>query len=123
MSAGWNAIPSCGRSASSSLYAAMNPAGAAGEISSLRRPILPFPVTLALSPTCAVAWLENATAGANVTGRLELWATVLTHRGRTGLAAAPAMIDAGSIDSSSVRFEGRTLYWVRDHEQHRQALH
>jgi hypothetical protein len=25
----------------------MNPAGAAGEISSLRRPILPFPVTLA----------------------------------------------------------------------------
>ena len=85
--------------------------------------LVPFPVTLALSPTCAVAWLENATVGANVTGRLELWATVLTHRGRTGLAAAPAMIDAGSIDSSSVRFEGRTLYWVRDDELHREALH
>ena len=85
--------------------------------------LVPFPVTLALSPKGAVAWLQNSTAGSNVTTRLQLWATVLIPRGRSSFTAAPAMIDAGSIDPSSVRLEGRTLYWVRDDEQHRQQLH
>jgi hypothetical protein len=85
--------------------------------------LVPFPVTLALSPKGAVAWLQNSTVGASVSSRLQLWATVLIPRGRSGFAAAPAMIDAGSIDPSSLRFEGRTLYWVRDEQRHRQQLH
>lgn len=85
--------------------------------------LVPFPVTLALSPNGAVAWLENATAGANVISKSRLWATVLTPRGGSGFAAAPALIDTGSIDPSSLRFEKRTLSWVRDLERHRRELH
>jgi hypothetical protein len=85
--------------------------------------LVPFPVTIALSAKGAVAWLQNATAGANVTASLQLWATALTRRGRSSFTALPALIDAGSIDPSSLRFDRRTLYWVRDHVPHRQTLH
>jgi hypothetical protein len=84
--------------------------------------LVPFPVTLALSPKGAVAWLQNSTVGATVSTRLELWATVLAPRGGSSLAAAPAMIDAGYIDPASMRFEGLTLFWVRDQVQHRQKV-
>jgi hypothetical protein len=84
--------------------------------------LVPFPVTVALSSKAAVAWLENSTVGSNVSSELRLWATVLNPRGRSSLAALPAMIDAGSIDPSSVRFDRRTLYWIRDREQHHQEL-
>jgi len=84
--------------------------------------LVPFPVTLALSPDGAVAWLQNRTVGARISSGLQLWATVLTARGRSGLAAAPAVIDVGSIDPRSVRFERRTLYWARDHIAHQQEL-
>jgi hypothetical protein len=84
--------------------------------------LVPFPVTLALSPKGAVAWLQNSTVGAIVGTRLQLWATVLASRGGSSLAAAPAMIDAGSIDPASMRFEGLTLFWVRDQVQHRQKV-
>lgn len=83
---------------------------------------VPFPVTLVLSPDGAVAWLQNATPGANVTSKLQLWASVLTPRAHSSLVASPTMIDAGSIDRSSLRFKGRTLYWILDHEQRRQPL-
>ena len=85
--------------------------------------LVPFPVTLALSANGAVAWLQNSAVGTTVTSSLRLWATTLTRRGRSGLATAPATIDAGSIDPASVRFEARTLDWSRDGVQHRQELH
>jgi hypothetical protein len=85
--------------------------------------LVPFPVTLALSPKGAVAWLENSTTGAQVTSRLQLWATLLAPHRHSGFATAPVMIDAGSIDPFSVRFDRRTLYWIRGRGQHRQALH
>jgi hypothetical protein len=81
-----------------------------------------FPVTVAVSAKGAVAWLETSTAGTNTTGRLQLWATTLEPRGRSGYAAVPSMIDAGSIDPASVRFHGRTLRWVRGREQHHKQL-
>ena len=84
--------------------------------------VVPFPVTLALSPKGAVAWLQNSTVGATVRTRLQLRATVLAPRGDSSLAAAPTMIDAGSIDPASMRFEGLTLFWVRDQVQHRQKV-
>ena len=80
--------------------------------------LVPFPVTLALSPKGAVAWLQNITVGANVSSSLRLWATSLAPSGRSSLAAAPVMVDAGLIAPSSVRFYGRTLYWLRDHRSH-----
>jgi hypothetical protein len=85
--------------------------------------LVPLPLTLLLSPTGEVAWLENSTVGATVTGSVQIWATGLTPSGRSGLAAVPTMIEAGSINPSSVRFQARVLYWVRDHEQHRRTLH
>ena len=85
--------------------------------------LVPFPVTLALSATGAVAWLESATAGVNVISKLRLWATLLTPRGDSGFTTAPTLIDAGSIDPSSVRLKERTLNWAREHERHRQKLH
>ena len=87
------------------------------------RALVPFPVTLALSPNGAVAWLQNRTADANVTSSLQLWATALTARGRPGLAAAPTIIDTGAGDPSSLRLERRTLHWSRDRVQHRRELH
>jgi hypothetical protein len=57
-----------------------------------------------------VAWLQNSTVGAIVSTRLQLWATVLASRGGSSLAAAPTMIDAGSIDPASMRFDGLTLF-------------
>jgi len=32
------------------------------------------------------------------------------------------MIDDGSIDPASMRFEGLTLFWVRDQVQHRRKV-
>jgi len=84
--------------------------------------LVPFPVTVALSAEGAVAWLQNSTVGANVTSKLQLWATALKPRGRSILAAAPAMLDSGSIDPASLRFQDRTLYWVGDGARHHQAL-
>lgn len=83
---------------------------------------VPFPLTLLLSPTGEVAWLENSTVSATVTSSVQLWATALTRSGRSGLAAVPTMIESGSINPSSVRFQARVLYWVREHEQHRRPL-
>ncbi len=84
--------------------------------------LVPFPVTVALSPEGAVAWLENSTRGANVSSGLQLWATALNPRGRSSLTAAPLMLNAGSIDPSSLRFDGRTLHWIRNGAQHHQVL-
>ncbi len=87
------------------------------------RAFVPFPVTLALSPNAAVAWLQNSTVGIKVTRRLQLWATVLRPVPRSRVEATPVMIDAGLIDPDSLRFTGSTLHWVRDGQAHRRALH
>ncbi len=84
--------------------------------------LVPSRVTVALSPKGAMAWLENSTRGASVISGLQLWATALNLHGRSSLAAAPRILDAGSIDPSSLRFDGRTLYWIRDGRQHHQVL-
>jgi hypothetical protein len=84
--------------------------------------IVPFPVVLALSPNGVVAWLQNRTVGADVTGSLQLWATTLIPRGRSGFAVAPTLIDAGAIDPSSVRVERHVLQWSRDRRQYRREL-
>ena len=65
-----------------------------------------FPVALALSPTGALARLQNLTAGAAVSSKLQLWATDLTPVGHSQLAVAAVIADAGSIDPSLVRFQG-----------------
>ena len=84
--------------------------------------LVPFPVTVALSAKGAMAWLENSTRGANVSSGLQLWATALKPRGHSSLTAAPLMLDAGSMDPLSLRFDGRTLDWIRNGAQHHQVL-
>jgi hypothetical protein len=84
--------------------------------------IVPFPVMLALSPKGAVAWLQARTVDSRVTSTLQLWATRLAPRGRSTLAAASSVVDTGSIDPSSVRFDGLTLYWTRGRKPHRIEL-
>jgi hypothetical protein len=84
--------------------------------------LVPFPVTLALSPDGALAWLQNAVVGETATGMLQLWATALAPRSRFALEAAPSMIDSGSIARASVRFQGRVLEWTRDGAPHSKTL-
>jgi len=74
--------------------------------------IVPFPVTVALSPDGALAWLQNITVGPNVTTGLQLWASALRPSGRSGLAASPQLLDSGAIEARSLRFQGHTLYWT-----------
>jgi hypothetical protein len=72
---------------------------------------------VALSPAGAIAWLEYAG-----TSGYTLKATSLRPRGRSGLEATPQSIDAGLIVRGSLRFEGRTLRWVRDGVARSQTL-
>jgi hypothetical protein len=87
------------------------------------RAFVPFPVMLAVSSNGALAWLQTSTVGVSASGRRELWATVLRAVGRTHLAPAPMMIDAGRIDPASLRFTGQTLHWLRDRRAHHRTLH
>ena len=89
----------------------------------LRVPALvPFPVTVALSPMGALAWLQTAVLGAGASSRLQLWATPLKSGSRSTLTAAPSMIDSGAINPRSVRFDGANLYWVHANEFHRRRV-
>jgi hypothetical protein len=63
----------------------------------------------AVSGAGAVAWLEYA----GTTG-YALKATTLRPRGRSGFETNPQPIDSGQIVQGSVRFDGRTLRWIRD---------